>query len=660
MNIQIEKLLIHQRNGNGVLPYDFAQGKINIISGINGRGKTSFIKAADYALASKKCTIDKHICHAIDFVGLILNIEGDRHLFARHVPYEEDNNSRCYYVELNGTDDGFDVENFTKDKGVSYQKMLPRINRLIGADVAEDVSASGKTKHLSIRPLLDVVFQEYGVISDEETLFRNGGNTFSEGDLKTWLPYVVGINSTEGMSARMERDDAEAQYRRLLKELTNAKTLSARWVAEIDSEIQNCRTLGLLQDKDKFPGGIEGQLLALDQVRRSASEFYAAPLSTKMLDESAKELSKLEQRQQELSLDLRSVQERIDLLKKCKIQVSEAIGSTKKLEDRLLLAEWLGEVWSDDLHTPLFATALGKTGDDLKSELGKLTSALRDYQSTLTNKDNQDKFRRALNRELKSLEDKRRLYERDYRVLTEKINARAKEDRHLREHLDAQRLAYVQIGRIEKMVTLAHALIGRDVNDNELEKLKSQTDAAAEKVKAEEEAEKMRRIEFTSRINGILTAKVKELDATRDMQYANAEFDLDTLDIKLKYPTTEEWLSERGSSHNHIAYHVAFTEALQETQVSHAESPLPSFVFYDQPTQSKNEKKPVALELLLSSLEGSLLESKKKNEKGWQPVVIDLVDGERLKTLDREKYHLVTDLDKSGGFVPFDWWLDER
>ena len=68
----------------------------------------------------------------------------------------------------------------------------------------------------------------------------------------------------------------------------------------------------------------------------------------------------------------------------------------------------------------------------------------------------------------------------------------------------------------------------------------------------------------------------------------------------------------------------------------------------------------VALERLFKSLEHSLEKSKEKNEKGWQPVVIDLVEKERLDGLDRDKYHLVTDLDATGGFVPLDWWLDER
>ena len=89
-------------------------------------------------------------------------------------------------------------------------------------------------------------------------------------------------------------------------------------------------------------------------------------------------------------------------------------------------------------------------------------------------------------------------------------------NRKLREHLDAQRLAYVQIGRIEKMVTLAHALIGRNPDDNELERLKVQSDAANDKVKAEEEAERERGIDFARAVNEILTAKVRELDSLQD------------------------------------------------------------------------------------------------------------------------------------------------
>ena len=660
MNIQIENLLLRRRNGVETFPYSFAKGKINLISGNNGRGKTSFIKAIDYALASQECAIDKHIRHAVDFVGVILNIDGERHLFARHVPYEKDDGLLCYHTVLNGTEDGFTTENFTKETGVGYKTMLPVINRLIGVDVAEEAPALGKTKHLSIRPLLDVVFQEYSAISDENNLFRNGGNTFSAGALKSWLPFVVGINTTVGMSARIERDDADARYKRLVHELTSAKTLSERWVAEIDAELQNCRALGLIGEDEKFPDGIDGQLLAFEKVRRRASQFYAASLSTKVFDESAVELSKLEEKQQNLSLELQGVQERIDLLKRCDRQVAETIGATRQFEDRLLLAEWLGEVWKDDRYAPLFATTLGKTGDDLHAELDKLSSALKDYQSTLTNKKNRTTYKIALRRELKALEDKRRKIEGDYSAVTEKINARAKEDRKLREHLDAQRLAYVQIGRIEKMVTLAHALIGRNPDDNELERLKVQFDAANDKVKAEEEAERERGIDFARAVNEILTAKVRELDATQDMQNANAEFHIEKLDIKLKYPDAEEWLSDRGSSHNHIAYHVAITSALEEVLADRVESPLPSFVFYDQPTQSKNKNPVVALERLFKSLEHSLEKSKEKNEKGWQPVVIDLVEKERLDGLDRDKYHLVTDLDATGGFVPLDWWLDER
>lgn len=655
MNIQIEKLLFNRRNRNETYSCNFAIGKINIISGNNSRGKTSIIKAADYALCSKTCSIDNEIRRATDFVGIILRINEDRHLFARQIPYETDNGKLCYHLALNGTDDGFVPANFTREIGISYTSMLAVINRLIGADVAEELSAAGKTKHLSIRSLLDVVTQEYAVISNEEKLFRSTAGTFTDSILKTWLPFVIGINTPQGMRARIEHDDADAKYKKLLHELTNARKLSSRWMAEIDTEIENCRTLGLLGENDRFPDGIEGQLQSFERIRRNANRFFAAPLNTSIQDESATELAQLEQEQQDLSLELQSVQVQVDLLERCNRQVMETTAEARQLEGRLKLAEWLAEVWKDDRHTPLFATILGKTGEELTNELDKLSGALRDYQSTLTNRRNQTTYRLAVDRELNALRAKRSQLEKKYRETTDKINARAGEDAQTRELLDAQRAAYVQIGRIEKMTTLAHALIGRDADDNELETLKAQANAAATQVAEEELAEKSRGIDFATKINETLTARAKELDITPDMQNAHAEFDISKLDIKLKYPTREVWLSERGSSSCHIAYHIAITAALEETLAGRPESPLPSYVFYDQPTQSKNDRPALALDRVFSVLEKSLAASKKKNDKGWQPIVIDRIDSERLQNLDTEKYHLVENLDEHDGLLPTEW-----
>lgn len=463
------------------------------------------------------------------------------------------------------------------------------------------------------------------------------------------------------MSAKIEHDDADARYKKILHELTSARALSERWVAELDTELENCRRLGLLAPEERFPDGVEGQLLAFEKVKKNAGQFFAATPNSQQIDETCVELSKLEQRQQELSIQLQTVQDRIDLLHKSEAQVNDTLSVTREFEKRLKLAEWLGEVWQDERSAPLFATSLGKTGADLRAELEKLTAALRDYQSTLTNKGNLAAYHNAVRRELNTLEVKRRKLEADYRAIAEKINSRAREDGKARELLDSQRAAYMQIGRIDKMITFAHEMTGHGASDAELEKLKAQRDSAKERVKAEEDAELARAVDFAGRVNENLTAKVRELDASPDMQMAHSEFDIGKLDILLKYPNSEEWLSGRSGSNSHIAFHIAITAALEETLVDRAESPLPSFVFYDQPTQSKGAAKSnVALDQLLTSLEKSVAVSKEKNAKGWQPIIIDLVESARLQGIDPEKYHVVANLVESGGFVPPAWWREDR
>lgn len=658
MNIQIEKILLHRRGGVDTAMFKFETGKINLISGKSAKGKTSFIDTTDYALCSKECKIDKHIRRVVDFVGVALLINGSRHLFARHVPYESDKGMLCYHSELNATDDDFTVENFTPKTGVSNVKMLAVLNRLIGADVAEELSATGATKHLSIRPLMDIVSQEYGVISDEDHLFRNVADPFVKRTLIDWVPYVVGIRTTDGMRARIERDDAEARHDKLLRELTNARALSERWIIELDIEFEQCRKLGILGADEKFPEGIEGYVLAFREIKKRAGSFYAASLSTAIQDESAKALGELEQEQQELSLELHAVQERLDALELCDDEVDETLAVAHRFETRLMLAEWLGEVWKGESTLPLFVATLGKTGEELTEELDRMGEALKSYQASLTNRDRIKEYRIAHVRERGALTAKRRELEEKYRRVAEKIDARAKADAKSRELLDAQRAAYMQIGRIEKMVTLAQALVGKDPDDNELETLRLQSEAAGERVKAEEDAEKSREIDFSSSIATLITERVRELDASPDMQSADASFDTGRLDIRLKYPTSEEWLSERGSSGNHIAFHVAITAAFQEYLVDKDFSPLPSFVFYDQPTQSKADQQTVALDLLIAALLKSVAKSKERNAAGWQPIVIDLIDEGRLANLDREKFNLVVNLDQEGGFVPPTWWKD--
>ena len=80
----------------------------------------------------------------------------------------------------------------------------------------------------------------------------------------------------------------------------------------------------------------------------------------------------------------------------------------------------------------------------------------------------------------------------------------------------------------------------------------------------------------------------KDMLQSLDMENSEWEVHFDYKNLALKIvdnKDTSHFLNEIGSASNWLSYHVAFSLALQRYLQTHSPLTIPSFVFYDQPSQ---------------------------------------------------------------------------
>ena len=103
MTMQIRELLLYSRTGE-VRRLPFRPGKLNVITGSSGTGKSAIINIVDYCLAAKSCAIPARVIRdAVRWYALLLQM-GDCQVFvARAVPVPPKSTNSDIYYEVGAT-----------------------------------------------------------------------------------------------------------------------------------------------------------------------------------------------------------------------------------------------------------------------------------------------------------------------------------------------------------------------------------------------------------------------------------------------------------------------------------------------------------------------------------------------------------------------------
>lgn len=543
-------------------------GELNVITGASLKGKSSLIGIIRYLLGSGSPHAPALIRKAVDWYGLLAEINGQRFFIGRpRVGANQTTNQAMLLPDAVETPEAADLSsNTTSDAVRTY------LGDLLGIEANENVPETSQSR----RPLaatfvhsLYYCFLEQGEIANPRSLFHRQSRDWQPQTIRDTLPYFMGAQGRREMELRDEIRRLRRQARELERRVGDREAFRQQEEQVARALVAQARDFGLLSTDRPTEVSVVEQLQAAVSVDgSSAADPVAVPEDEyeRLIDESAR----LREAIRERAAQVRRLE---------RFAAINAGYETESVEQnsRLLSLGLLPSADSDH-SCPVCGQDTSDQIEDVRAQLiealevseQRVNSAARDRQ----------RIQNVIS-ELKSgLDGDRLAYERSLEAIREIDSLRTTESDRMRR---LEMRSYVA-GRISQFLDT------RDVaQDMDVEALRGQIRAVKAQITDIEEqvdgdAVRSRTVSLMTQVS----RRMAELARTLGLEHADTGVRLDPqkLTIVADLPSGPAYMSENeiGSGMNWVGYHLAAYLALQEYFIDH-ERPVPAFVVFDQPTQ---------------------------------------------------------------------------
>lgn len=243
--MQLDALLLY--NGNGDLrEIRFRPGKLNIITGESGTGKTSIIGILRFLLGGDSPNVPLGpIQNTVAWYGLLAHVGKTQFFIGRPAPAHGSTTEKTMLsIGLNEAPDfhGLETNGTTAD-------LVDYLGGLIGIEENLHVPAEGQTRRplaANFRHSLYYNFQGQGEIANPEILFHRQNRDWQPQTIRDTFPYFLGAQSSDALRKRQELSELKRDIRRQKARLAEAKSAREIGVGRASGLIAHAKASGLL------------------------------------------------------------------------------------------------------------------------------------------------------------------------------------------------------------------------------------------------------------------------------------------------------------------------------------------------------------------------------------------------------------------------------
>ena len=570
MFFSIKKIILWPKNKRfSPRVLNLEPGRLNIITGASRTGKSAIIPIIDYCLGSDSCSIPvKTIRDTCEWFGILVQTSNGEKLFARKEPGSLQSSGEMFVTE------GMDItipKQINSNTHVSDVKMqLNHLAGLTNLDFDLGETGSGFLSRPSFRDLSAFIFQPQNIIANPDVLFYKADTYTHREKLKNIFPYVLGAESAESLALRHELAQLKKDLKKKLSELQAVKNVSERWVSEIKSKYSEAKELGLLDITYSSEVSREEMITAFKKI--SSSSRAQVEITEDNIMGSINELGTIKQEESTLSADLYGLKKRFSEMSDLKNNVPEYKTTLVIQSQRLKVTEWLLQHATE--NCPICGNELTTASEDLSN-----------LQKSLTRL---EKEKVAFDRHSPSFDREYERVREEISQITEKIKGLQIRRNALEKSSDEFRKQQYEMARIERFIgNLERSIeiyesLGSDGGlDEEISGLQDRIEKLSKQIS--ERDFKQRRDNSLGKINQFAGRLLPKLDVERpdDPVVLNIE----ELTIQVKSGARSDYLWEIGSGSNWLSYHVAMLMGLHQFFLEDKNSPVPSFLVVDQPSQ---------------------------------------------------------------------------
>lgn len=576
MQLTILKIILWPKNTDlrpRVIPFE--PGKINVISGDPGTGKSTLTWIVDYCLGSEKCSIPVGLIRELTgWFGLHLKLANTEMIIARRNPEDQQSTTDLYWNE------GLKLEvPAIVQKNARVDDLKNRFNQIAhlpSLDFSTD-DIVGYAGRPSSRDMAAFNFQPQHIVANPYTFFFKADTTEHREKLRIIFPLVLGSIDATTLAKQRELKDAEREYDKLRREFEARTTAARAWEAEVESYYLQAKGLGLLADAPS-PGPdwrLDKYLLELRRVPDSVRQMDLPEVREGTNEAASGEFVRVAAEEDQLAQDTGSLKRRLDKINQLSASLNDYGSSFTSQEDRLEGVGWLEEKLRDNHECPVCA-AVHTDGNARLTELQTLAREMKTLAVSVRQAPAKlDQEQATLRQELRDKETLLSRARQKRQFLEERTAAFAAQRQRVRQ-------IYLFVGRVEQ--ALENVMSSRNVDD-----LQDKAKALAERL-----ARLRRELDGKSRQDRLnaaidkVSARIADYAKSLRLEHATENVRLNTRELTLQFRPLSgrtDFLWEVGSGQNWVGYHIAGLLALHEHFNGLPQNPVPRFLMIDQPSQ---------------------------------------------------------------------------
>lgn len=571
MQFSIERIAlwpVNKKNAVHSLPFEL--GKVNIIHGRSGTGKSSIIAIIDYCLGASRCAIPVGIIRdSVDWFGLVVRIRGAGFLVARRTPGERQTSKEYILLPFN---DELPISPRATHDDRQFKQDFNRLARLTNLPLSDGEEVGQFDGRPSYRDLAAFNFLPQHIVANPNTLFFKADSYNHKERLKKVMPFALGIVDNEYVAKERER----FQLLRQQDDLEKMRSLHLRslntWNAEVEGLWIEGIELGLVTNDEATTTDKR-----ISRFRELNSSFQAGELDETLrapnyafTNQKYKEAQTLEENLQASTDALRREIRGYERLAQRAGDFSAAV----KLEgERVVSFDWLKK----SLGSETECVVCGSHTNQLQAVISRLeveVGRVNGLSQVLFENPIVDKEIETAKTRLLDIQEQLQVA-RKRRASFGRIESATK---------DSLSRVYVLMGRIQALLITFAAMNNTDdvgLRIAEITLLLSDLDAYFKRSgKAGREAH------VDQVLSGLIDKYAEGFKLER-----RGTIGLDKTELTLSFQKTpnakKEYLWEVGSGANWMGYHIATFLALHEflAQEELSQSPAFGFLVIDQPSQ---------------------------------------------------------------------------
>lgn len=573
MYFQILKLILWSKKPeHSPRILEFKNGVVNVISGKSRTGKSAIIPIIDYCLASDKCSIPvKAIRDNCAWFGIIVDTKEGTKLFARREPGLQQSTGDMFILE--GSD--LEIPSSLPEKNATADDIKLILNRLAGLTSLSFSTEEGNVgfkSRPSFRDLVAFNFQPQNVIANPDVMFYKADSYEHKEKLQVIFPFVLGALSADVLIKRHDLAQLQKDLRRKERELTSANEISLRWVSEIDAKLAQAAEYGLVGPLQTETLSLDAKLTHVRDIVEESRTEVRSSLAT--IHESVKQLDELEATESKVSEMLLGLKRRYSELVRLRNSSHQFESALVLQRDRLSISRFISSKTSLGENCVI----CGSTSNDSGKTVKRLLSALEELEESINEVHDSpaivDEEILKVRRRLRDLTESM-----DYIQTKRKELYKTNKTAHSR-HYSALSVSRF-IGSLEESINLYDKL----GTDSQLQQDVVSLRKAVEDLRREIDESKIRAKETRAldRVSNFAGKLLPKLDCERPND--PIELSIQDLNVRVKGLDRTDYLWEIGSGSNWLSYHLAVILALHQLFLEIKNSPVPSLLIIDQPSQ---------------------------------------------------------------------------